>query len=372
MLNPQCNQRQMTGPCYRRSEGRIVMLDVCRLLAAVAVVWIHVPESASLLPWAAISRFAVPFFVAASVLTAFGTAYHHPTRPFYGYLRDRSFRIYLPFLIWSTIYLVARLSKEWILGAETSLDFRLSLLWTGTSAQMWFLPYILVVNLAAFALARVLYFRRSCFVWLTAAGVLVLGVIASIPAPEPIRTLFGWGGVTFYNGWNALPAAVWGACFAIVFQRYPRLRRSTTVALLGLCLLIASQGYVRWTGRSSLFENLAGVGCLMLAMAPWSGNALRRIGALGGLSFGVYLAHMLFVEGFQSVGHAVGIPVSVPFDLVVFALSILGSTALAVALSRTALGRIAMGAKPQGHSVAAERWRAASDMPPIRPQETEA
>lgn len=56
--------------CIRRADGaqtRNIWIDIGRLVAAVAVVWIHAAESESGIRFTLFCRFAVPFFIVATL-----------------------------------------------------------------------------------------------------------------------------------------------------------------------------------------------------------------------------------------------------------------------------------------------------------------
>ena len=53
-----------------RPRGRHTMLDVCRLLAAYAIVWLHTPRPEAWTDLGLLGRFAVPFFTAAATFFA--------------------------------------------------------------------------------------------------------------------------------------------------------------------------------------------------------------------------------------------------------------------------------------------------------------
>ena len=55
------------APAISPSRPRRVFFDAARLLAALAIVWLHAIRSPALLPSTSLGRFAVPFFTAAAV-----------------------------------------------------------------------------------------------------------------------------------------------------------------------------------------------------------------------------------------------------------------------------------------------------------------
>src|SRR5829696_7746637 len=69
--------------------GRLAILDVARLVAAVAVIWIHTPRSPELSASRELGRFAVPFFIATAVFFAWQSARRHAEVTVLGYARTR-------------------------------------------------------------------------------------------------------------------------------------------------------------------------------------------------------------------------------------------------------------------------------------------
>ena len=64
------------------------------------------------------------------------------------------------------------------------------------------------------------------------------------------------------------------------------------------------------TGRNVGLENLAGVAALLAAMTASDGAMMRR-GKWGRGAYGIYLGHVLFLEGFFAVESARHIPITI-------------------------------------------------------------
>jgi peptidoglycan/LPS O-acetylase OafA/YrhL len=283
-----------------------------------------------------LGRFAVPFFTAAATMFAW-QAGARPGRGVSTYARSRFVRIYVPFLAWSGIYLAFKGVKALLLPSEPNDFPGLELFRLGSFYHLWFMPFILLVTLAVFCLARGLAAEagpaRSA---LGEAVVLVLALGASwqlvwLPAARSDTTV-GFGQLAI----DALPSACWGLALAIVHGRggvqWLRRRRAS------IACLVVSLTLTLWLcelGRNRLVENLSGVALLAFALCDWTSPVLGRIARLGPLAYGIYLSHLLFIKTLEAVGAKLHLPSSLLTSLFIFVLAVAGSTLLAWTLSRT-------------------------------------
>ncbi len=63
-------------------------------------------------------------------------------------------RIYVPFLAWSVVYLVFKGAKALLLPGEPNDFPGVEFLWLGSFYHLWFMPFMLLVTLGVFCLAR--------------------------------------------------------------------------------------------------------------------------------------------------------------------------------------------------------------------------
>src|SRR5438477_608973 len=86
--------------------NRFVLVDAFRVVCAAWVMWIHVPESATLSWTSELAPFRMPFFTLLAIFFLFRKL-ASPNPPRYGdYVSDRFRRLYLPFLGWATFYYI--------------------------------------------------------------------------------------------------------------------------------------------------------------------------------------------------------------------------------------------------------------------------
>jgi peptidoglycan/LPS O-acetylase OafA/YrhL len=334
---------QRTVPAAKAADRRS-MLDVARLVAAYGIVWLHSPQSASFGRWTAPARFAVPFFTAAAVFLAWEGLARNRQRTLIEYARSRFVRIYIPFLAWSGIYLAFKAGKAVLLPDQSNVFPGVELLWLGSFYHLWFMPFILATTLAVFVIGRQVVGRhsngprtRENFALVVC---LLLGwLIAWWPADRLSATMSFWQLAS-----DALPAAFWAVALAIVWQRGAGawLRRPAVAGVaFGLAVLL--EAIVWYAYRSRPAENLAGIAFLIFALGDWRSPALARLGRLGPLAYGIYLAHPLFIKVLESVEAKLGLAEN-GFTLVgTFVIAAAASTLLAWSLSRSRWSRWLVG-----------------------------
>ena len=311
------------------SRPRRTMLDVGRLAAAYAIIWVHAAQLPALEGSKALGRFAVPFFVLVTILLVFEGVARNPERGSWAYVSSRSMRLYLPFLGWSGIYLAFKVIKGWLLPGEPNDYPGVDILWFGACYHLWFLPFILMVSLLAFAVAKMLVVRPglapAVFATTLAAGVLIAVTPMHFVLPDSYADLV----------LNALPATSCGIALAIACQLLGTRVLERRMATLGGGLVTAiCIAWVWYFGRDRLVETLAGVGFLVVALAPVSGRVFSLLGKAGVLALGIYLSHVLWIKIMQAVTVRAGFSASWQRDVLVFLVSAVISTLLAWALSR--------------------------------------
>ncbi len=325
-----------------RVEGKryYPLLDACRLGAAVAIVWLHIAGEPSLEWTKVVGRFAVPFFASAAVFLACDASRRRPDTTTFRYFLTRFLRIYLLFLAWSGIYLVARDTSSLLFEHRgwirfTAREFFLD----GIAIQLWFLPFIIAATTAAFGMSRWIHSHHK---WrFPAVGICAVSgfCIAILPVPPPVQS----AGYLFGLSYDASPACFWGIALGLMNDLntrkrltadqktlkdgFPRrsllwhlLPKIAGAAFFSIWLLLALSN-----GRSLLWENIAGFGLLLLALNEVSTRPNHLLLVAGSYSLGIYLAHALFVEGLQHLLPKLGVPGCVLRDLLIFALSVLGS-----------------------------------------------
>jgi surface polysaccharide O-acyltransferase-like enzyme len=314
--------RTDVNPEERASTPRIGFLDPARVVAALGVIWIHTPEIPSLERTTLLCRFAVPFFACAA-------GYFGATSPRVGRSRDlerRTRRLYGMFLAWSALYALTRLTAAVVLGSldRFSLPPLVDLLTSGSTHHLWFLPFAVFVSVAA-ALAR----RPPPLA--SIACLLALALVAfALPRPEGVPAAY-----FLALARDNFPAALVGIALGLAVPDRQRLGSILRPFAMPAALFTGLGLALEFTmGRAVIVENLLGTSVFIAAAgAPARVHPTAR--TLGELTLGVYLMHVLFVEGLQDIAHAVlRLPASPTLDVSVFAISALSSFALAKVLLR--------------------------------------
>jgi surface polysaccharide O-acyltransferase-like enzyme len=331
--------------------ARNEMIDVVRLFAAASVVFVHASKSVTLAPFCHSLRFAVPFFLFASLYYQSLSLRRNPDRPLHRYVRNRFKRLYLPFLAWSLIYLLARDAKRLALLDVAAIKLHLAMLWTGTEYHLYFLPLLLLFSILLATVHWALLRHSRAWRWplivlAVAAGLLI--AMAHVPASWDERfVLVSNGGKTLADnptyallwGWRAMPAGLWALAFAwlmtagTVVYAVPA---SLGIAGLGLAI-VCSVWQVRY-GIQVIPRALTGLGTMLPALTPWkwSGPTFALLARWGRYGYGIYLCHVLVVEAVRAVAaRLLHRGPSVPMDLAIFVLGFLGSVVLVLSLGKS-------------------------------------
>lgn len=224
----------------------------------------------------------------------------------------------------------------WLTHACSEIDFDISFFWTGTTHHLWFLPFVLVISIFSFLLAKIIL-KYPQIQLLLAATLFVSGAVMVL---LPHAEWASHSGYTASLSYDALPAAFWGISGAIICTIFPlnpwyeNFLSKTCFSLLAISALL-----LLIYGRNLLLENLGGV-ILLLFSITYKGRSsvfVRKVAAVGKYTYGIYLVHILFVEGFQDIAQVAGVRGGISLDLCVFSLSIILSLQTVLFLSRTNL-----------------------------------
>ena len=326
--------RRATPPV--EAPPRNEALDAVRFFAAAAVVLVHSVESPALGGWVNLFRFAVPFYLFASMYYQAISFQRRPDQPLKPYVVKRFRRLYGPFLAWGAIYLAARNVKRLTMIDYPPVKLSLSMLWGGTEYHLWFLPFLLVASIVAAVICRAIL-RWPATRWpAVAVAISLLLFVAFSPQPRGMSDHFLSRTYALWQMWWALTSALAGMAFAwiVVFGSTPLRRVPSIVGAGGIvlaCWMLLQQALHGWM---MLPRALAGLGCMLAALAPWHGPAVRALARLGRFGYGIYLSHVLVVEMIRATMHHMGFDPSIWLDLLVFALGFAGSISIAKLLSR--------------------------------------
>ena|SRR5688572_6296620 len=311
---------------------RSTAVDIVKLVAAAAVVWIHVTaceQSRELLP---LCRFAVPFFTCAAVYFALHKAQSARNSSLLAYSVQRARRLYLPFLVWGVLYLLVRLLKHHFTGSGSPIVWSPALLLNGSAHHLWFLPFVCVLSIVAFTLSKRFGLPKAQDRGLWSLTFILLGVALALTSC-PVTIQPTEVPLTYFvdHAWDALPSAFFGAAlFFLLSVIAPDVGLRWGVLFAGVICLgleFVHDDYL-------LFPHLAGAAFLFFTVTqphrPW----MEPLQPWAELAFVIYLVHLFFVEGLQMLSDRFGSDTSLPADLSIWALSLVASAIAAKLLLR--------------------------------------
>lgn len=313
-------------------HSRFGAVDVARLAAAAAVVWIHAISCDASEEFLPLCRFAVPFFTGAAVYFVLHKGSSQKI-PVYSYCLERARRLYVPFLWWSGVYFAARILKHALTGDGSAIALSPATLLNGTAHHLWFVPFICLASIITFVVAkRVGPLGRGheagwTFVFLFAGAALAL-----TPCPVIMETDRFPLSYFIDHSWEAMPAIFFGAALFCL------LRISEPPMLLRVASFLLALTAIGWEfalGVDAIAPHIAGASILFFTTTQANRNWMKWIWPWTKLAFIVYLMHVLFVEALQSVANRFGGGPSLPADLSIWALALVVSALSAKYISRS-------------------------------------
>lgn len=294
-------------------------LDILRVTAAAAVVWLHVSAeivasrivAADLGWWTAnladaATRWCVPLFVMASGALLLSQRAHEDPLRFY---RRRLNRILVPTLFWTAVYAALRLTK-----GEAATAVLGSVAEGRPFTHLWYLYMVLGLYLITpMASAFVHHAPRRLLIGAVALSFLLAAVemtVATLDGDWPARTFLGlW---PYYLGYFTAGQILWRAPATWLSGRAAlAVALACTCAVAGLTgLLLGDLGPRAWEVTYSYLDPLV----VLMSLAIF--NALRRVGVdrgpgarlagvahrLAPFTLGVYVVHPLWLFALDRAG----------------------------------------------------------------------
>lgn len=314
-----------------KAKQYIGSFDLLRVVAAIAVIWIHTMEVGQLGPTVIWCRFAVPAFTAVSVFLMALSLKDKDYRSLLAQAPRRAWRIYRLFLIWNVVYLLARLIKHLVLseGHPIRPGFA-SIFVAGFVGHLWYLPFLSVLGLALVVPLRAFVGLKR----LPAAAVTVLLVVASLGVAQlalAIPVDYNRSPATYFGflALSTLPSALLAFPVGWLWHHRPSGGRNYFAA--GALVLAAAMclGLSRQNSQANLWHNFAGILLLFAALASADVCMSERLRNLGEMALPVYLVHVLLLDIILAVGHRLHLPASSRSELAIFLATVVSSFVLA-------------------------------------------
>jgi peptidoglycan/LPS O-acetylase OafA/YrhL len=267
-----------------------------------------------------------------------------PGKTVAGYIVSRFFRVYIPFLFWSAVYVLLAEMKS-IAVAHTFHLPPWTTLYAGGHMHLWFLPFLMVVTIIGACLVRGLQSRP----W---ARKIVIGLLVACGAglmmmPEPawVSTRELAGDMEFWRfAFRAAPTSCLALALALCTAINGRLPRTTPILAAGGAFLLISALLTEGAlDASKILRALAGFGCLLVALLPVGMPLIERIGRYGRYSYGVYLSHVVFLRLVVLWIEHHHVAPSLLVDVLSFAFAFTAALGLSVLLGQSKYTRWALG-----------------------------
>lgn len=325
------------------ASPRLALLDVMRIVAALGIIWVHAATSEAGKMLSPVGTFGVPFYTYLAVLfMARGLTRRDQQRSLGGYIASRLYRVYLPFLFWSVVYLTLQETKGFI---EThrlpNLSWRV--LYYGGHEHLWFLPYLMIVTIVGAILVRGLHDRKALRIP-TIILLLATGAAACL-WKEPTWVAKRVEDIDFWKyAFRALPTVFFSIALALGTASDGKLPKSTApIATGGAFLFILALLLQISEGPLKVLRTCAGLGVLLVALYPIHAPLTERLGRLGRYSYGIYLSHLLFIRIVAMWTARWDIPSSLTLDLFTFCFAFIGASVLSVLMSQSKYTRWTLG-----------------------------
>jgi peptidoglycan/LPS O-acetylase OafA/YrhL len=247
------------------------LLDVLRFVAALGIVFFHLKVPGSILGLSALSFFTAVMCCFAASSTK--------EESFQGRLKKLSIRLCLPWLIWSAIYMLAKLTNAYVDNASYWSEFESWMWWTGPSVHLWFLPFAFTISLLIYQLLAPIQLSDRIY-WGFAAAIVPLCLICFYAVELKLLN------IPWVQWVSVLPAAAVGVALAAA-----RNQTNRTIALIfaiSVAFYATQRGHLQWLSLQFYVGTLLAIFGTMLKL-----RGTRLTAWLGNISLGVYLAHPL-------------------------------------------------------------------------------
>lgn len=306
---------RIDGLAYR---DHIDGFDFLRAIAAFSVVWIHGSDTNTLTKsFQSFTSFAVPCFIMMSIFLTQHSCYKNSSSRYSSIIIKRIRRLVPSYLAWSLIYIIFRFAKRSFID-HSSLDVNwfAIIFFGGASYQLWFIPALLLWTIVFAPL--ILTIRKTDRLFVTGVLALFLAYVLfrcgsyimpkfEIPAGyEMIKYMLGQTGYVFIG------IGLWAIFHAVNKLNITAVKmRFLTIGILALGLFLISWKIgIQKEWFVPLYSTIIFIFSIYLLFP--SLPLITKY--LSPCSFGIYLSHGIFVEGFQILTRLLNIDIG-RFDI---------------------------------------------------------
>lgn len=302
-------------------DEEIVQLDILRIAAALAVVWLHISAGVVLNPddtpaqwWAgniadAVSRWCISFFVMISgALLLSDSRRAYTADEFY---TRRATRLLPPLIFWTLLYLGYRYFHNHTGRAELLKDT----LKGNPYYHLWFLYMIAGLYAVTPVLNIVIANSSRIFLIIAAATAFV---IASIDRTIALTAMSvhhdNAASHTFLVLWLPYTAYFLAGYILVKWPLHISVAVAMTCAVMStvlVCLVVAYAHRSGWQDPYCAYNSFNPLGistsipvfaCLLNRHVSWGTKTRARVRSLAGLTLGIYLVHPFWLEALSHVG----------------------------------------------------------------------
>lgn len=302
-------------PKISKSNQYNATIDYGRFVAVIIIVLFHAKA-----PLGQFGPTAVAFFVVAMVF--FSMRSKAATQPFSQLMETRARRLLVPWLVWLAIYAAAKIAQNLVSGEDPVADLLAWLPPTGTTGQLWFLPFAFITSLLlAYWTIKLHTISENRIGWALLGSLTAFFTIISITA----WTIVGaqWLGFLIYIVY--LPSLFFGILLTLAQTRKAR--------IIIVCGALALGAIIASFGGDMTQQIFIGIPLAMIALEVRLPET-RFARKLGQISMGIYLVHLLVIA---ALPRATGID---PSTLLGGVLCCLGAVGLALLIDATPLRRL--------------------------------